>query len=73
MPVLIGVATFEEGGNEGVAFVLDLTERKRTERCVAGERIKLREIVETVPSMSWSTGPDGEPTRSIKGFSTIAD
>src|ERR1700688_922108 len=31
VPVLIGVATFEEGGNEGVAFVLDLTERKRAE------------------------------------------
>ena len=25
VPVLIGVATFEEGGNQGVAFVLDLT------------------------------------------------
>ena len=31
MPVLIGVAMFEEGGNEGVAFVLDLSERKRAE------------------------------------------
>jgi PAS domain S-box-containing protein len=31
VPVLIGVATFEEGGNQGVAFVLDLTERKRAE------------------------------------------
>jgi PAS domain S-box-containing protein len=31
VPVLMGVATFEEGGNEGVAFVLDLTERKRAE------------------------------------------
>jgi len=29
VPVLIGVATFEEGGDQGVAFVLDLTERKR--------------------------------------------
>src|SRR5215510_6037555 len=29
VPVLIGAATFEQGGNEGVAFVLDLTERKR--------------------------------------------
>src|SRR5262245_29353217 len=29
VPVLIGGATFEQGGNEGVAFVLDLTERKR--------------------------------------------
>jgi PAS domain S-box-containing protein len=32
VPVLIGAATFKEGGNEGVAFVLDLTERKRAEQ-----------------------------------------
>jgi PAS domain S-box-containing protein len=31
VPVLIGVATFEEDGNQGVAFVLDLTERKKAE------------------------------------------
>jgi PAS domain S-box-containing protein len=31
LPVLIGVATFEVSGNDGVAFVLDLTERKRAE------------------------------------------
>jgi PAS domain S-box-containing protein len=29
IPILIGMATFEEGGNQGVAFVLDLTERER--------------------------------------------
>src|SRR3954451_19951523 len=29
VPVLIGVATFEQGGYQGVAFVLDLTERNR--------------------------------------------
>jgi PAS domain S-box-containing protein len=28
VPVLIGVANFEAGGDQGVAFVLDLTERK---------------------------------------------
>src|SRR5258705_13657643 len=32
VPILIGGATFEEGGNQGVAFVLDLTERKRAEQ-----------------------------------------
>lgn len=30
VPVLIGVATFEEGGNQGVAFVIDLTERRHS-------------------------------------------
>ena len=32
--VLIGGALFEEGGNEGVAFVVDLTERKRAEEAL---------------------------------------
>src|ERR1700751_2232453 len=40
VPVLIGVATFEEGGNQGVAFVLDLTERKRAE-----ERLRVQHMV----------------------------
>jgi PAS domain S-box-containing protein len=31
VPVLIGGAMFEEGRNQGVSFVLDLTERKRAE------------------------------------------
>jgi PAS domain S-box-containing protein len=34
IPVLIGAATFKEAGNEGVAFVLDLTERKRAEEAL---------------------------------------
>jgi hypothetical protein len=32
VPVAIGAANFEESGSQGVAFVLDLTERKRAER-----------------------------------------
>jgi PAS domain S-box-containing protein len=31
VPVLIGAALFEEGGSQGVAFVLDLSERRRSE------------------------------------------
>jgi PAS domain S-box-containing protein len=40
IPVLIGGALFEESGNEGVAFVLDLTERKRAEE----EHERLRQL-----------------------------
>jgi PAS domain-containing protein len=35
VPVVVGAANFEESGNEFVAFVLDLTERKRAERAAA--------------------------------------
>src|SRR5262249_1403852 len=34
VPVLIGGAQFKEGGSEAVAFVIDLTERKRAEEAV---------------------------------------
>src|SRR5262249_37658830 len=31
VPLLIGVAAFEESGSQGVAYVLDLTERRRAQ------------------------------------------
>jgi PAS domain S-box-containing protein len=42
VPVLMGEATFEEGGHEGVAYVLDLTERKRAEEALRDSEQALR-------------------------------
>jgi C4-dicarboxylate-specific signal transduction histidine kinase len=44
VPVLIGEAAFEEGGNQGVAFVLDLTERKRAEAEARESERRYREV-----------------------------
>jgi PAS domain S-box-containing protein len=41
VPVLIGVATFEENGYQGVAFVLDLTERKRSVEAMRELQVEL--------------------------------
>ncbi|MFA1625052.1 PAS domain S-box protein, partial [Rhizobium mongolense] len=59
VPVLIGVATLQESGDQGVAFVLDLTERKRAEAAVRRSEEELREVIETVPAMVWTALPDG--------------
>ncbi|AKB29070.1 sensory transduction histidine kinase [Methanosarcina siciliae T4/M] len=39
VPVIVGVATFDEACNEGVAFVLDITERKKAEEALANIEI----------------------------------
>jgi PAS domain S-box-containing protein len=44
VPLLIGGATFEEGGNQGVAFVLDLSERKRAEAQARESERRYREM-----------------------------
>ena len=48
---------------EFVGTAIDVTEHKRAEEAMRESELKLREIVETMPAMTWSTAPDGEPTR----------
>jgi PAS domain S-box-containing protein len=44
VPVLIGAATFSGSGNQGAAFVLDLTERKRAEAEARDSERRYREL-----------------------------
>ena len=44
VPVLLGAATFGEGGNQGVAFVLDLTDRKRAEEALRSAQAELAHV-----------------------------
>jgi PAS domain S-box-containing protein len=44
VPVLVGRAMFKEGSNEGVGFVVDLTERKRAEAEARKSEQRYREV-----------------------------
>jgi PAS domain S-box-containing protein len=65
VPILVGGAIFEEGGNQGVAFVVDLTDRKRAEDALrereaqlAEARRELRQMIDTIPIPLASYSPD---------------
>jgi PAS domain S-box-containing protein len=47
VPVLVGAALFEEGGNDGVAFALDLSEQKRAEDAFRRVEEQARAIVDS--------------------------
>jgi PAS domain S-box-containing protein len=47
VPVLVGAALFEEGGNDGVAFALDLSDQKRAEEAFRRVEEQARAIVDS--------------------------
>ena len=59
--VLIGGALFEEGGNEGVAFVVDLTERKRAEEALLKSERSARSAIDGIAGLFAILAPNGEP------------
>src|SRR5579872_6138863 len=60
VPVLLGGAIFEENGNEGVAFVLDLSQQKRAERALRRSEAFLSEgqHLGQIGSFSWRVASD---------------
>jgi PAS domain S-box-containing protein len=56
MPVLVGAASFE-GENQGVAFVLDLTARKRAEQALRQSEAHLAESQRLTGTGSWAFDP----------------
>jgi len=75
VPVLLGGALFEGSGNEGVAFVLDLSEQKRTEERLNATKAELVRVssVTTMGELAASVAHEvKQPLAAVANSATAA-
>jgi PAS domain S-box-containing protein len=60
VPVLVGLAAFDERRDRGVGFVLDLAERKRAEEALRESERNLRSAIDGIPGFVAVLAPNGE-------------
>jgi len=56
------------GNREFVGAVTDVSEQRRAEAVIREQEAELREVVDTIPAIVWSTLPDGSNTYVNKRF-----
>jgi C4-dicarboxylate-specific signal transduction histidine kinase len=69
---MIGAALFEDGGDEGVAFVLDLTERKQAELALSKSQAELTRASRVVALGALTASIAHEVNQPISGIMTNA-
>jgi PAS domain S-box-containing protein len=73
VPVLTGSTMFQEGGSDGVAFVLDLTQRKRAEDSLRRAQAELSHVTRVTTLGELAASIAHEVNQPLAGIITNAD
>lgn len=71
VPILLGAATFEDSPEEGVCFIVDLTERKEADNEIRYNEHRYRLIVEATTAIVWDTPASGEFTEEQPAWTSF--
>lgn len=59
LPVWMGATNFEEPADEGIAYILDISELKQAQLEVQESETRFRAFAENIPQLTWMANSDG--------------
>lgn len=73
IPVIIGAATYDDAHCEGIAFVVDISERKQIEKDIKKSEERFRAFVTASSDAIYRVSPDWKVMRMLRGRNFITD
>jgi hypothetical protein len=59
LPVYIGAASYKGTKDEGIAYVLDISESKKAQAALRESEVQFRTLAENIPQLAWMANADG--------------
>ncbi len=59
LPVYIGAANYQGARDEGIAYILDISESKKAQSALRESEIQFRTMAENIPQLAWMADADG--------------
>ncbi|HEX8785825.1 MAG TPA: PAS domain S-box protein, partial [Telluria sp.] len=59
VPVYMGAANFEGSRTEGIAYIIDVSEAKKSEAALRSSELTFRTLADNIPQLAWMADRDG--------------
>ena len=59
LPVYLGAANYQGNREEGIAYILDISEIRKAQSALKESEVQFRTLAENIPQLAWMAGSDG--------------